>query len=99
MRTCINDILNKYLCLNRFRNLFIFVIISLLFTPVFIFKHKNVKEKETKYPIEIVESINKSTKLNSKYEVKIKRIEILESEYILHTDSCYKINDTIKSVW
>lgn len=99
MRTFINGILNKYLCLNRFRNLFIFVIISLLFTPVFLFKHKNIKAKNIKYPIEVVESVNRSTKSHSKYEVKIKRIEMVESEYILHTDSIYKINDTIQAIW
>ena len=99
MKSSINDILNKYLCLNRFRSLFIFVIISLLFTPVLIFKQKNIKEAKIKYPIEVIESVNKNTKLNSKYEVKIKRIEIVESYYILHTDSCYKVNDTIKPMW
>ena len=99
MRSFINDILSTYLYLNRFRSLFIFVIISLSLMPVFLLKNKNAKENDIKYPIEVVESIDKDTKTNNKYEVTIKRIEMVETKYILHTDSCYNLNDTIHPIW
>ena len=99
MRSFINDILSTYLYLNRFRSLFIFVIISLSLMPVFLLKNKNAKENDIKYPIEVVESIDKDTKTNNKYEVTIKRIEMVETEYVLHTDSTYHLNDTIHPVW
>lgn len=85
--------------MNRFRGLFVFLIISLLITPVFLFFNKNAEKSNIKYPIEIVESVKNDTITGKKHEVKIKRIELRESTYILHTDSSYNVNDTIKDVW
>ena len=67
--------------------------------PVFLLVNKNTEKRNIKYPIEIVESIKKDTVIGTKYEVKIKRIELRETSYILHTDSSYNVNDTIQVIW
>jgi hypothetical protein len=67
--------------------------------PVFLLVNKNTEKRNIKYPIEIVESIKKGTRIGTKYEVKIKRIELRETSYILHTDSNYNVNDTIQVIW
>lgn len=92
------DILAKLTYLNRsmlLKSLFIFIVISIMFTPFFINHNKN----RIKYPIEIIESIEPDTLMGKKYTVKIKRIELKESTYILHTDSAYSLNDTIHPEW
>lgn len=51
------------------------------------------------YPIEIIESVQQDTTFGKKYAVKIKRIELVENSYILHTGDKYNVNDTIHPVW
>lgn len=90
----------RHLHLNRslvIRGLFISFIIFILMFPFFI-KHKENKNS-IQYPIEVIESVEQSSKIGKKYTVKIKRIELKESTYILHTDSLYSLNDTIHAVW
>ena len=98
------DILAKLTYLNRsmlLKSLFIFIVISVMLAPFFI-NHNifiNHNKNGIKYPIEIIESIEPDTLMGKKYTVKIKRIELKESTYILHTDSTYSLNDTINPEW
>ena len=51
------------------------------------------KQKSEFKPIEVVTDVKPDSVFSNRYVVRIKRIEVVESEFWLHTDKKYKIGD------
>jgi hypothetical protein len=51
------------------------------------------KQKSEFKPIEVVTDVKPDSVFSNKYVVRIKRIEVVESEFWLHTDKKYKVGD------
>ncbi len=51
------------------------------------------KQKSEFKPIEVVTDVKPDSVFSNRYVVRIKRIEVVESEFWLHTDKKYQVGD------
>lgn len=68
----------------------------LLLTALYVVLVRDWKQKPSDAtngfkPIEVVTEIEPDSVFDTKYVVRIKRIEVIENEYLLHTDKNYKV--------
>lgn len=83
-----------------FKKLFYSLLLGLGLFVVFGYKVKpkeNIKQEFR--PIEVVIDVIPDSVFNTKYVVRVKRIEIVENEYWLHTDKKYVVGDTYHPVF
>ena len=83
-----------------FKKLFYSLLLGLGLFVVFGYKVKpkeNIKHEFK--PTEVVIDVIPDRVFNTKYVVRLKRIEIVENEYWLHTNKKYVVGDTYKSVF
>lgn len=83
-----------------FKKLFYSLLLGLGLFVVFGYRVKPKKNIKHEFkPTEVVIDVMPDSVFNTKYVVRVKRIEITENEYWLHTDKKYIVGDTYYPVF
>ena len=76
------------------RKLIYAILLGLSLFVVFGLSDKDRQKQKSEFkPIEVVTDVKPDSVFSNRYVVRIKRIEVVESEFWLHTDKKYKAGD------